>query len=107
MSSWFKRLFDSNHERAEKPVRPTGNEHDYRPPRCDRSHDWSVLQPGTANGGQTTMRIEAWGTRFRAGDRIVIGDPAEKWWIIRVTAEGNTWFPDRAVLDLTNTLEHA
>jgi hypothetical protein len=107
MSSWFGRLFGSGQERPKRPVRPTGTEHDYRPHRCDRSHDWAVQHPDTVHGTRKTMRIEAWGARFRLGDRIVFGDPAQTWWIIEVTPEGSTWFPDRVLLDLADTLEPA
>lgn len=105
MSSWFRRLFDSGHDRGNEPVVPTGTEHDYTPPRCDRGHDWAVQNPGVVDGTRTMMRIEAWGAGFRVGDRIVVGDPAQTWWIVGVTEEGNSWFPDRALLDLANSLE--
>ncbi|GAA4736711.1 hypothetical protein Prum_058430 [Phytohabitans rumicis] len=105
--SRFRRLFGSGSEREDKSVVPTGTEHDYRPHHCSRSHDWAVQGTGVASGTRVTMRIEAWGARFRVGDRIVIGSPAETWWIVGVTKDGNTWFPDRALLELADTLEQS
>ena len=102
MFSWWRRLFGSADKPSARALVPPGTEHDYRPGRCNRSHDWGVLSGEDAAG---SMRIEAWGSRFRAGDRIMFGDPARTWWVVNVTRAGNTWFPDRALLDLAHTIE--
>jgi hypothetical protein len=102
MSNWLSRFFGGGDHDPDGPIEPTGTDHDYRPHTCDRAHDWAVLSGGD---GVDTMRIEAWGGQFRCGDQISIGSPATSWWIVGVTEEGNTWFPDRAVLDLAISLD--
>jgi hypothetical protein len=100
MANWLSRFFGGGDDDPDGPIGPTGADHDYRPHVCDRAHDWAVLSDGV-----DTMRIEAWGGRFRRGDKITIGSPATSWWIVGVIAEGNTWFPDRAVLNLAISLD--
>jgi hypothetical protein len=110
MANWLSRFFGGGDDDPDSPIEPTGTDHDYRPHACDRAHDWAVLSDGDGDSvgvgdGVDTMRIEAWGGQFRRGDQITIGSPATSWWIVGVTAEGNTWFPDRAVLDLAISLD--
>ena len=101
MANWLRRFFGGGDDDSKESIEPTGTDHDYRPHACDRAHDWAVLSGGD---GVDTMRIEAWGAEFRRGDQITIGSPAMSWWIIGVSADGNTWFPDRVVLDLAISL---
>jgi hypothetical protein len=65
MANWLSRFLGGGDDERDGPIAPTGADHDYRPHVCDRAHDWAVLSDGV-----DTMRIEAWGGRFRRGQVV-------------------------------------